>query len=56
MKDLWGLKDLTTAERLSSNDAFQDTFRPIYRGISLIRKRISLGPYRRTLPRVVQGS
>ena len=29
---------------------------PLYRGTSLIRTRNHLGPYRRTMPRVLGGS
>ena len=29
---------------------------PVYRGTSLIRKRISFGPYRRTMPRALRES
>ena len=29
---------------------------PLYRGTSLIRKRLLLGPYSRTMPRVLGGS
>ena len=41
---------------LNLRTAYYDKVGPPYRGSSLTRKRTSLGPYRRPMPRALGGS